>query len=418
MSGQELEGETTKVSEEVAVWAIRFFLGREPVDDAEIALHRRHPNIQSVRSAFSKTIEFKKFFGEQLLIGHGVSYEAALWAIRLFIGREPRNEEEVMFHRNHPHIDSLRAGFAQTKEFQGFLRSLSPSPAWSVPIFLLEPPKDRTIPFKFESPSIADPCSQTCTENQFAEPLYIALSKALGVTHVGLHRKAWEFVWVAAVLKKAALLRKGNRGIGFGVGQEPLPAFFASHGVEIMATDAPAAVIDGHGWDVTGQHAVGLEPLRRPHMLDNETFDRLVQFEPVDMNDIPVHMRDFDFCWSSCCFEHLGSIEHGLNFVEQSLKTLRPGGLAVHTTEFNLSSNNATFEHPTLSLFRKRDIEDLYARLIAAGHKVWPLNLHPGTGPADAHIDLPPYGRPHLKLEVASYVTTSIGLVVEKGGGS
>lgn len=103
---------------------------------------------------------------------------------------------------------------------------------------------------------------------------------------------------------------------------------------------------------------------------------------------------------------------------EQSLKTLRPGGLAVHTTEFNLSSNDATFEHPTLSLFRKRDIEDLYARLIAAGHKVWPLNLHPGTGPADAHIDLPPYGTPHLKLEVASYVTTSIGLVVEKGGGS
>jgi SAM-dependent methyltransferase len=150
-------------------------------------------------------------------------------------------------------------------------------------------------------------------------------------------------------------------------------------------------------------------------MLDNGKFDRLVQFEPVDMNNIPPHLKNFDFCWSACCFEHLGSIEHGLNFVEQSLKTLRPGGLAVHTTEFNLSSNEATLEIPTLSLFRKRDIEALYGRLIAAGHKVWPLNLHPGTGPADEHIDLPPFGSPHLKVAVRAYATTSIGLVIEKG---
>ena len=81
----------------------------------------------------------------------------------------------------------------------------------------------------------------------------------------------------------------------------------------------------------------------------------------------------------------------------------------------NSSSNQDTFTHPVLSLFRKQDIETLYSRLISAGHKPWPLNFHPGTGPADAYIDLPPYGSsPHLKLEVNAYVTTSIGLVIEK----
>jgi SAM-dependent methyltransferase len=303
-----------------------------------------------------------------------------------------------------------------TRLFRDFVKRLgSAADTFAVPLFLLEPPKDKRIPFRFESPSLAEPCSQTCTENQFAEPLYFELSEVLELKHRGLHRKAWEFVWIAAVLKKAALLREGNKGIGFGVGGEPLPAFFASHGVQVVATDAPPAAINGQGWDVIGQHAVSLEPLKRPQMLDNGKFDRLVQFEPVDMNNIPPHLKNFDFCWSACCFEHLGSIELGLNFVEQSLKTLRPGGLAVHTTEFNLSSNEATLEIPTLSLFRKRDIEALYGRLIAAGHKVWPLNLHPGTGPADAHIDLPPYGSPHLKLLVRTYATTSIGLVVEKG---
>jgi len=303
-----------------------------------------------------------------------------------------------------------------TRLFRDFVKRLgSAADTFAVPLFLLEPPKDKRIPFRFESPSLTEPCSQTCTENQFAEPLYSELSETLELTNRGLHRKAWEFVWIAAVLKKAALLREGNKGIGFGIGQEPLPAFFASHGVQVLATDAPPAAIDGQGWDLVGQHAVSLEPLKRHQMLDNDKFDRLVQFEPVDMHDIPDHLRNFDFCWSACCFEHLGSIEHGLSFVEQSLKTLRPGGLAVHTTEFNLSSNEATLEVPTLSLFRKRDIEALYGRLIAAGHKVWPLNLHPGTGPADAHIDLPPYGSPHLKLAVRTYATTSIGLVVEKG---
>jgi hypothetical protein len=237
----------------------------------------------------------------------------------------------------------------------------------------------------------------------------------MGANPSHLHRKIWEFTWISAVLRKSGLLRKGNKGLGFGVGQEPLPVFFARHGIEILATDAPNAAIEGHGWETTGQHASSLEPLRRPQLLDDNLFDKLVSFRPADMNNISGDLKGFDFCWSACCFEHLGSIEHGLTFVEQSLKTLRPGGLAIHTTEFNLSSNDATFEHPSLCLFRKRDIEALYDRLISAGHKPWPLNFHPGTGPADAYIDLPPYGLPHLKLEVASYATTSIGLVIQKG---
>ena len=345
-----------------------------------------------------------------------VSREAAIWAIRLFIGRDPINDDEINFHRGHVSLDSLRLAFARTVEFRNFYtKKVVGHPEWSVPLFLLEPTQNLSLPRRFQSPSLTEPCSQLCTENQFLEPLHSELCEMMGTNPSHLHRKIWEFTWIAAVLRKSGLLRRGNKGLGFGVGQEPLPVFFARHGVEILATDAPNAAIEGHGWETTGQHASSLEPLRRPQLLDNNQFDKLVSFRPADMNNISGDLKGFDFCWSACCFEHLGSIEHGLTFVEQSLKTLRPGGLAIHTTEFNLSSNDATFEHPSLCLFRKRDIEALYDRLISAGHKPWPLNFHPGTGPADAYIDLPPYGLPHLKLEVASYATTSIGLVIQKG---
>jgi SAM-dependent methyltransferase len=345
-----------------------------------------------------------------------VSREAAAWAIRLFTGREPVNEEQIELHRAHDSLYSLRVAFAQTAEFKKFYEGLRPlAQAWAAPLFLLEPPRDERIIVRFQPPNLSDPCSQLCTEGQFAEPLYSEFCHFFGTDQAVLNRKQWEWIWIAAVLKSRGYLREGIKGIGFGVGREPLPAFFARSGIQVLATDAPPEAIEGIGWESTRQHAANLEPLRRPELLRDQDFDKLVRFQPVDMNHISPELRGFDFCWSSCCFEHLGSIEHGLTFVEESLKTLKPGGVAIHTTEFNLSSNQDTFIHPALSLFRKQDIEALYSRLISAGHKPWPLNFHPGTGPADAYIDLPPYGSsPHLKLEVNAYVTTSIGLVIEK----
>lgn len=122
----------------------------------------------------------------------------------------------------------------------------------------------------------------------------------------------------------------------------------------------------------------------------------------------------FDFTWSSCCFEHLGSIEHGLRFVEESIKLLKPGGIAVHTTEFNLSSNDETVSEGGCVIFRRRDIDRLAQRLTAQGHRIC-LDYTEGTSPADLHVDVPPYtANPHLRLLLQGFVSTSIGLIVQK----
>ncbi|WP_052213851.1 class I SAM-dependent methyltransferase [Belnapia sp. F-4-1] len=343
-------------------------------------------------------------------------HEAIVWAFRMLIGRDPKDEGEIELHRQHPDVDSLRTAFLSTPEFRLTFSKFGPKQPYCAPLFLLQKPQDPALPWRFTPPSLQEPVSQLCTAGQMEEPCFAELCAALDLP-VSQHRKIWEFCFLVAAMKANGLLRPGSRALGFGVGTEPLPAFLVKHGMSVLATDAPLDVVEGQGWETSNQHATGIEALDRPAIIPFETLQRQTQFRALDMNAIPDDLEGFDLCWSSCALEHLGSIGHGLRFIEESLRPLKPGGFAIHTTEFNLSSNTDTLEAPNLAFFRKRDIEELASRLVAAGHQVSPLNFHPGEAELDAVIDLPPYALPHLKLLAADYVTTSIGLVIRKAGG-
>lgn len=257
--------------------------------------------------------------------------------------------------------------------------------------------------------------SGLCRQLHFSTDEYRYWIRAMGGIPA-LHRKLWEYFYVAQVLFERDMLAPGKRGLGFAVGREALPALFANFGCEILATDLAEEVALVDGWAQTGQHSNQIEHLHYDHVCSREKFFSLARYENLNMNEIPANLSgQFDFCWSSCAFEHLGSIEHGLTFVERSIDTLVPGGIAVHTTEFNLSSNKDTIESPILSIFRQRDMEDLAARLTAAGHEVSPFDWSEGPGFAETVIDLPPYkASPHLKLRIAEYDCTSVGIIVRK----
>lgn len=287
---------------------------------------------------------------------------------------------------------------------------------YHIPAFLLRAPEQGGVAWRFEPPSLARPVSQLCTAEQMRTPDYAALCVGMGIDPARQHRKCWEFVYIQAALAASGMLSPGARGLGFGTGREPLPSVFASLGVHATATDAPASVDGTDAWSSTAQWTQGRDDLFHANLVSREAFDAFVEYRPADMNAIPADLRGYDFCWSSCCLEHLGSLRRGADFIRASLDTLRPGGVAVHTTEFNLSSNELTFENPGMSLFRKRDIEEIASELTAAGHAVAPLNFWPGATQVDEHVDLPPYGAPHLKLQIMGYVCTSIGITVRKGG--
>jgi 2-polyprenyl-3-methyl-5-hydroxy-6-metoxy-1,4-benzoquinol methylase len=284
---------------------------------------------------------------------------------------------------------------------------------YTAPLWLIAPPERDDVPWQWSVPTLTAPVSQMCTSEQMEGPLYDTLCREVGIPPSD-HRKTWELIFILSAFHRHGVLVPGARVLGFGVGKEPLPSAFAGKGLHVTATDAPPEIIEGMGWQSTDQHLSAIEDIWREHTVSREEFDRLVRFEPVDMNAIPDHLTGYDGCWSACALEHLGSIEHGLDFIENSLRTLRPGGVAVHTTEFNLSSNDETFDAYNLALFRRQDIERLAARLTAAGHDVAPLNFYPGGRELDQHIDLPPYAMPHLKLEVGGFTCTSFGIVVRK----
>ena len=246
------------------------------------------------------------------------------------------------------------------------------------------------------------------------------------------HRKLWEFGWILQNLHAHGLLKEGKSALGFGCGEEPLPSYFASRGLSVTVTDLAPDAVAGMGWAETGQHTGTLNSAWKENLVSKDIFNRNVSLEYVDMNKIPQKMSgQYDFCWSVCALEHLGSIDNGLAFIENSLKTLKPGGVALHTTEFNYTEIDKTIDNHSTVLFLQKHFIELKAKLESDGHRVAPLNFDVGNDPLDNFIDVPPYefaefleyrpgakGSPHrrghLKLSVDGFPSTCFGFKVQK----
>lgn len=229
-----------------------------------------------------------------------------------------------------------------------------------------------------------------------------------------VHRKNWEWAFIISTLERNGLLAKGKRGLGFAVGCEPLPSYFASLGVEVMATDMWG---NENMWTSTGQNLMGnFEELNRYGLCDKKDFDKLVRLENVDMNNIPDKYRDYDFCWSSCAVEHVGNMELAIDFFEKSLKVLKKGGLSIHAVEYNVASNDNTITEGDTVIFRKRDLEKIRERVRGMGAKMI-ATFRLGKGEGDKYIDIPPYysnPKYHLHLQIGEYESTSYGIIIQK----
>lgn len=265
-----------------------------------------------------------------------------------------------------------------------------------------------------DEPTFPGLVSQLCTEVQMRSPVYLEICRKYRIEPI-YRRKRWEYGFILQALEEHGVKQPGKRGLGFGVGRELLVAALASDGCSILATDQAMKDAVRGGWATTGQYAGALQALNSNKQCPDEDFRRLVEYRDANMNDIPSDLRGFDFVWSACALEHLGSLELGMQFIINAMDCLKPGGIAVHTTEYNLSSNDKTVDRERTVIYRRRDMEELAQRLAILGHSVAPFNFHPGKGPLDRYVDLPPYQwTPHLKLMLGGFAMTSIGIIVRK----
>jgi 2-polyprenyl-3-methyl-5-hydroxy-6-metoxy-1,4-benzoquinol methylase len=264
-----------------------------------------------------------------------------------------------------------------------------------------------------------------CRYEHFTESWYRRWANRLDIQPIEVtpeaqisYRKAWEWAAILQALHERGMLQPGKRALGFAVGREPLASIFASMGVEVLASDlgegAPA-----DRWSATGQHAASLRKVLHRNHVDEQTFNRLVSFQPVDMNDLSgLPEAAFDFLWSACAIEHLGTLEKGLAFVHKAMRLLKPGGVAAHTTEFNISSDEDTVAQGGNCLYRRKDLEALDRRLRRDRCGLEPLDFEAGAHVFDLDYDVPPYfrdGKPHLKLQVGEFVCTSFLLIARRG---
>jgi SAM-dependent methyltransferase len=216
------------------------------------------------------------------------------------------------------------------------------------------------------------------------------------------------------------MLRPGRAGLGFAVGAEALPSIFANYGVKITASDLNIEASDPI-WSETGQHAASLEALYHPEKVGADDFNQLVSFQTADMNDIEdFGSEEYDFLWSSCSLEHLGTLELGTEFVKKAMRLLKPGGVAVHTTEYNCASNTSTAFEGTNVIYRRCDLERLASDLAGLGHSVGRFDFDIGSHPFDWDYDTEPFltgNGTHIKLLIEGHVSTSCLIIVEKGQG-
>ena len=265
---------------------------------------------------------------------------------------------------------------------------------------------------------------RVCRQVDFSAPWFLYWTRRLHIMPA-LHRKLWEDVYVIQCLWERNCLGPGKSGLGFAVGTEALPSFFASRGAHVTATDLSPDDERSHGWSRTQQHASNIEALWKSNLIERDDFLQRCQFDFVDMSNIPSNFDGrFDFCWSVCAFEHLGTLENGLEFVTQAMRVLKPGGVAVHTTEFNVGDGE-TIDNWATVLYQKKHFAVLKTKLAAVGCSLVDIEFDVGSEFFDCYVDLPPFPHdpacglnmprpPHLKLSVDGFPTTSIAIIVEK----
>jgi SAM-dependent methyltransferase len=272
-------------------------------------------------------------------------------------------------------------------------------------------------------PDFSQLTSQAVSAAQCEDPTYLEWFRLLtGTTESELNpynRKTWEWAYIAEAVAQAGLMKPGRAALGFGVGNEPLPALFASRGLDVVATDQ--GVESGDRWASTGELMSGLSGLSRPHLVADEELASHVEVRNVDMNDVPADLGTFDVIWSSCVIEHLGSPERGLDFVLESCRLLAPGGIAVHTTELELTARDTTADYGHCAVYRLVDLRGFAGRLselncTSTFNFTVPMDTREDRWISLISVDgqLAPPDIAHLKLAIGESLSTSFGLLIRR----
>jgi hypothetical protein len=267
--------------------------------------------------------------------------------------------------------------------------------------------------FEPSSPNLQ---SEIVSERRFLEPEFFYWMYLLK-ENPKLHSKQFQFY---AIMDRAFSIKKGSgsqsiTAIGFGVGKEPIPSALVSLGYKVVATDYFEGNI-AKEWRSTGQQLEKLLDLNQRKIVSNETFLDCCTLLNIDMNSIPSSLHEsFDFVWSSCALGHIGSYKKGLDFVLNSLKLLKPGGWAVHTTEIDKSNSTERFESPNLNFYKLSDLEEALDNAERLGFTPLRIKEKSWDGISEKYIMSEPWeDKPHIRIEIFGREINSVVIQIQR----
>jgi SAM-dependent methyltransferase len=240
-----------------------------------------------------------------------------------------------------------------------------------------------------------------------------------------VHRKAWEWIQTVYGLDQFGMLSRDTRGLGVGVGWEPLSFFFSNHVGHVVATDLYP--VDDQ-WSTRGAKEGNPQILEDPDKFAPYAYDReRVEFRRMDGRRLDFPDATFDFVWSCSSIEHFGGHTGSAEAMQEIERVLKPGGVASVITEFVLPEPRSDSLTPfDAEYFNARCVHDYLVASVPALRLVEPLDLTVPRYYVDRAVHLPeesaaPHGvdKPHIVLRTESGVlVTSILLFLRKSGGS
>ena len=207
--------------------------------------------------------------------------------------------------------------------------------------FVAGPERVGMVPqlVSMHEPTLAAPVSQAATPAQLRERAFIEWGSHLPEGTAG---ERWERVFVARALERYDVLRTGARGLGVGGVGDPLGNVLASAGCRLVLTDpspdAGVALPPGSGGTLGSQ--AGEE------------------------------LSGFDFCYATASASvGEGDRQQALTFMEDLLRTLKPGGLAIAILSFD-AARRGVLDPQDSPLLRRHDLERISLLLLSRGHQM------------------------------------------------
>jgi len=167
------------------------------------------------------------------------------------------------------------------------------------------------------------------------------------------HRKQWEFAMIFNALLRCRLLKGDRVGLSMGGGRERLLYAIGRCIRELVVTDLYGT---GTTWDCARTD-------------DPETFikgdkpfpvdDRKLTVLPMDMRELQFPDHTFDFCYSSCAIEHIGTRDDVIRHLNEVARVLKDDGVYVLTTEIHYGKE--TIEDPNNFIFSPDFLNEIVA---------------------------------------------------------